>query len=216
MNKTFQINNKTVSVWFGVDGRLGRGQNRILSFHGVRFCGRCQSVKELSKYHTVNGEPRPYCADCTKAAGREQIKRRYHKTKNGIKQKRFKFRNYLSQLVGGSCQLCGFDKFVTALEYHHVVKKDFDVSDQVLSVITTTGETRFAHAKKLSEEISKCVLICANCHCAIHGKQIAIDEKRMKNELISISAQKIVILADWVNANLHDSILYDRIIECKD
>lgn len=61
---------------------------------------------------------------------------------------------------GGCCQICGYEKSVRALTFHHrnPEEKDFGVSDK--------GITRsWAKTKK---EIEKCVLLCANCHAEVH------------------------------------------------
>ena len=61
---------------------------------------------------------------------------------------------------GGKCQCCGYNKFIGALEFHHVdsSEKDFGISDK--------GYTRAWDKIKL--ELDKCVLVCANCHREIH------------------------------------------------
>lgn len=62
---------------------------------------------------------------------------------------------------GGKCQVCGYDKYIGALEFHHVDPegKDFGISSK-----------GYTHSwDKVKEEIQKCVLVCANCHREIHA-----------------------------------------------
>jgi hypothetical protein len=61
---------------------------------------------------------------------------------------------------GGKCELCGYSKCVSALEFHHrdPDKKDFGIS--------TSGCTRSWEETK--QELDKCVIVCANCHREIH------------------------------------------------
>lgn len=55
------------------------------------------------------------------------------------------------------CQSCGYDKCAQALDFHHVDPntKRANVSDLV---------SRGCGWKTIVEEISKCVVLCKNCH----------------------------------------------------
>lgn len=60
---------------------------------------------------------------------------------------------------GGKCSICGYDKCIQALEFHHLdTNKDFGIGDN--------GYTRAW--SKVKEELDKCILVCANCHREIH------------------------------------------------
>lgn len=67
---------------------------------------------------------------------------------------------------GGKCQCCGYNKYVGALEFHHInsEEKDFGISAK--------GYTR--SWKRVKEELDKCILVCANCHREIHAGVIAL------------------------------------------
>src|SRR6185437_103764 len=57
-------------------------------------------------------------------------------------------------LKGGKCQMCGYNRCLAALEFHHLdpSQKQFNIS-------------LFSRSwKRVMEEIHKCVLVCANCH----------------------------------------------------
>lgn len=56
---------------------------------------------------------------------------------------------------GGKCQCCGYNKYVGALEFHHInsEEKDFGISAK--------GYTR--SWERVKEELDKCILVCANC-----------------------------------------------------
>jgi len=62
---------------------------------------------------------------------------------------------------GGKCAICGYDRCLEALEFHHLDSegKDFGISDK--------GYTR--SWKKVKEELDKCVMLCANCHREVHA-----------------------------------------------
>lgn len=72
----------------------------------------------------------------------------------------------LIQLLGGKCELCGYDKCNSALHFHHFdpTTKSFGLSQK--------GLTR--SRKKVETEIKKCVLLCANCHAEVEEGMITI------------------------------------------
>ena len=59
---------------------------------------------------------------------------------------------------GGKCQICGYNRCLTAMEFHHPdpMEKDFSIS------------TRITSWKAIEKELEKCVLLCANCHREVH------------------------------------------------
>jgi hypothetical protein len=71
-----------------------------------------------------------------------------------------KIRAILVSEAGGCCLVCGYDKFASALQFHHVdpSKKEFAVNAGYGKALT-----------KLRAEAHKCVLVCANCHAEIEG-----------------------------------------------
>ena len=75
---------------------------------------------------------------------------------------------------GGKCQVCGYDKYVGALEFHHInpEEKDFGIASK--------GYTY--SWDKVKKEIDKCVLICANCHREIHAGIISCPSEIINDE----------------------------------
>ena len=63
--------------------------------------------------------------------------------------------------AGGCCVVCGYDRCLTALAFHHL-----DPSDKRLAIsqngVTLSLETVRAEARK-------CVLVCANCHAELEN-----------------------------------------------
>jgi 5-methylcytosine-specific restriction endonuclease McrA len=82
---------------------------------------------------------------------------------DSVSEARRRRKRKLVELAGGSCQLCGYDKCVAALQFHHKdpTKKKFGIA--------ASGVTRSLEEQK--EEISKCILLCANCHAEEHDEQ---------------------------------------------
>ena len=88
-----------------------------------------------------------------------------------VRKRRKKIREMAVEYKGGKCELCGYNRCIDALEFHHrdVTQKDFSISRR--------GYTRsWAMVKR---EIEKCILVCANCHRVLHrnGREpISLDE----------------------------------------
>jgi transposase-like protein len=61
--------------------------------------------------------------------------------------------------AGGQCVACGYDRYVGALQFHHL-----DPTEKRL-MINAAGATLALAA--LREEAAKCVLLCANCHAEV-------------------------------------------------
>lgn len=78
-----------------------------------------------------------------------------------VSKRRRKLREMARDYKGGKCALCGYNKCLGALEFHHLdpSKKDFALS--------VKGLTR--SWKKTKAELDKCVLVCANCHREVHA-----------------------------------------------
>ena len=55
---------------------------------------------------------------------------------------------------GGECAICGYNRNYAALEYHHTSDKLFSIG------ASSMGKSDDV----IRAEISKCVLVCANCH----------------------------------------------------
>ena len=60
------------------------------------------------------------------------------------------------------CIVCGYNKCITALEFHHrdPKEKDFEISNSYRYNGKIEG--------KIKEELDKCDLICCRCHRELH------------------------------------------------
>jgi len=82
-----------------------------------------------------------------------------------VHKRRKKIRMMAVEYKGGKCEICGYDRCVEALEFHHQdsAKKDFSVSSD--------GCTR--SWVRVKAELDKCIMLCANCHRETHAKLAA-------------------------------------------
>ena len=102
------------------------------------------------KHGKVLGTVRPNgslrCGKC--ASGWVVISRRKKKQK-------------LVNLFGGKCVRCGYEKYIGALDFHHLdpIQKSFSLSVKGLCYSWETILT----------EANKCILLCKNCHAEIEA-----------------------------------------------
>lgn len=105
----------------------------------------------LTKYVYVPSEKRYRCVKCRSEA---------------VQKRRDKIKELLVEYKGGKCELCGYNKCIGALEFHHLdpTQKEYSIGYK--------GYTRSIEKNK--KEADKCVLVCANCHREIHTGLIEI------------------------------------------
>jgi predicted HNH restriction endonuclease len=63
---------------------------------------------------------------------------------------------------GGKCEICGYNKCLAALDFHHL-----DPS-QKEKEITRWRMCNYKYHDELFTELDKCILVCANCHRELH------------------------------------------------
>jgi hypothetical protein len=78
-----------------------------------------------------------------------------------VSERRRRVKEILVAEAGGACRLCGYDRCVRALEFHHVdrTNKDFGLA---LRGVSRSLERARAEARK-------CVLLCSNCHMEVEA-----------------------------------------------
>jgi hypothetical protein len=76
-----------------------------------------------------------------------------------VTARRRRIKEILVAEAGGRCALCGYDRCLRALGFHHV-----DPSSKAFSVAFRGVARSLARARA---EAAKCVLLCANCHMEV-------------------------------------------------
>lgn len=66
--------------------------------------------------------------------------------------------------AGGCCRLCGYDRCMRALQFHHL-----DPRQKTFGL----GQRGIARSlERARDEAAKCVLLCANCHAEVEARLI--------------------------------------------
>jgi hypothetical protein len=77
---------------------------------------------------------------------------------------RIRAKEKLVDYKGGKCIVCGYNKYVGNLSFHHLNSqdKDFNISGKSFSI------------ECLKKEVDKCVLLCHICHGELHAGLIKL------------------------------------------
>lgn len=113
------------------------------------FCPRCNQVlSNKDFYYSKGGKRQGYCKACIhkKTLERQKI-----------------FKKKCIEYKGGSCALCGYNRCINALEFHHR-----DASQKEFSISNVNNR---AFSDKIKKELDKCDMLCSNCHREVHSME---------------------------------------------
>jgi len=121
---------------------------------GKQRCVKCDTIKPLSEFYACSTNRYGYrrdCKSCLAKQGREYLQ---------------SAKKHWIDLAGGCCQNCGFDKWLSSLDFHHLYDKDVNPSRLI---------ARKVNWPKAYEVLDDCCLLCSNCHRAYHGNELKMD-----------------------------------------
>ncbi len=126
---------------------FGQHNTRCFEVKPVRYkCGTCGETDPKKFY----GNKTSWCGTChnryTLEAGRQK-------------------RDRVVDLLGCKCVCCGFHRFACALDVHHLDPANKDHA---------WAAFRGWAWERIEKEIVGCVLLCKNCHAAVHAGLIAV------------------------------------------
>jgi len=93
-----------------------------------------------------------------------KCKNKAHQSYDSQKERGLSRKIEIVRKFGGKCSICGYKANLSALTFHHKdrKKKEFKLDMRSLS------NRKFS---KIEDELSKCILVCHNCHAEIHNPQ---------------------------------------------
>jgi hypothetical protein len=112
-----------------------------------------------------------YCEVCGKELLGDQSRTCSQKCKNAIyqsyavqQQRGIKRKLELVRKLGGKCSVCGYEKNLAGLTFHHIEsdKKEYQLD------LRSLGNRSI---ESIMAEFDKCQLLCANCHTELHNPQ---------------------------------------------
>lgn len=128
-------------------------------------CTRCLKTKPTDSFNyrdKVRGTRQSHCHDCSRLYTREHYahNKSYYYKRNSNKRKLLAkwLRDYKSTL---KCERCN-ENHPACLHFHH---KDPSIKNYCVSAMSNHYSLT-----KLTKEIAKCSVLCANCHAKLHYK----------------------------------------------
>jgi hypothetical protein len=78
------------------------------------------------------------------------------------------FKQWCVDYKGGKCINCGYNKCLSALDFHHLdpLTKDFSFGSRKGTI----------KKEKAILELDKCILLCRNCHAEVHAGVLILEE----------------------------------------
>ena len=145
-----------------------------------KYCSNeCRNQARREAYHNrqkndsikIECQKQKQCLICgkifnLKSAAANQRTCCYDCMPDGVQLTRGMFLAKIKEFLGGKCQRCGYNKCISALEFHHTdpTKKEFTISNDHFKL------------KEVMKEIKKCILICSNCHKEYHAGLWELEE----------------------------------------
>ena len=134
-------------------------------------CSTCKTVKDISEFNKNKSKNDGYntiCRECSKIKSKEYYTKNKDKHLKDVNIRRQshndKMREIINESKSDGCQLCPETEFV-CLDFHHV---DPTEKEYAVSRLVSYSE------QKLRREISKCVVLCSNCHRKLHAGLIEL------------------------------------------
>lgn len=140
----------------------------LLTVSDFKVCNRCGQEKSVTEFYRRSGTRhglQPWCRQCSSDVGKKyyadhRAERRYSVKYARRRTKIVGRKEAAVAYKGGCCTRCGYDRYVGALEFHHLdpMEKEWQLGSRLPN----------GRWESLKAELDKCVLVCSNCHKEIH------------------------------------------------
>lgn len=160
ISKELKCSQSTVSKWCNKNGLGNIGLKKYKELTNDEIC----ELKEYYKTHTKKETALRFGVSETTVINHSDKKIINVNSKENAKRYRLNRRILIKQKAveykGGVCVMCGYDKCIQALDFHHTDpnEKDFSIA----------GNYNISW-ERIKFELDKCILVCSNCHREIHA-----------------------------------------------
>lgn len=125
----------------------------------TKVCGSCKvekSVEDFYRRYKGSETRSSKCKVCQKRWHNEHYSNNKETTKLNVKAYKQKLKEELRKLKSAPCTDCGNTYPYYVMQFDHLPQ--FDKIDDITRLVTRVSSST------LKEELSKCELVCANCH----------------------------------------------------
>lgn len=134
----------------------------------MKTCARCKEQKPLDQFNRkTETHLQSYCISCNKERNRDHYlnNKEMYALKRDKWKKNFKAEahTYLREAAKDGCKVCG-EKDYVCLQFHHI-----NPDTKISSVARMISNSR--SLVTIKEEVTKCDILCANCHMKLHAKE---------------------------------------------
>jgi len=134
-------------------------------------CKIAKPITEFSKNKWKRDGLQTKCKTCNSKLIKEYYERNREKHRAATREQKRKCREKIRSVLlrirrNNPCCMCGENDPV-CLDFHHVEPKTKVSEVSTLAAQLTSIET-------ILKEVSKCVIVCSNCHKKIHAKKITL------------------------------------------
>lgn len=162
----FKANRKNRVVCSLSCAALRRSSLRMSDRAGAesKVCSICDTEKSISDFSIKIKDRHLYsseCKDCHKIYRQSYYQKNKHSEINRIKERKNEIKEHVRALkLDMFCNRCG-ENHPAVLQFHHKdsSEKDFGIAEAVAKGLSI---------KKIEEEMTKCEVLCANCHFKAH------------------------------------------------
>ena len=142
---------------------------RPSDMRSLNFCSRkCSGRYYVGKFR---GENSPSWNGGPEKSQEREIRRQ--------RNKRVELKRKGVEHLGGKCKMCGYNKCIAALDFHHQDPKEKDYD--FLKKCEKTWDL-------MKEKIKNCILLCANCHREYHwNERQRLYDSEAKKQVHSLS-----------------------------
>lgn len=142
---TLNCSQTNIRHWLKKFGLKTAKSVRNKELNNQKLCTNCKTIQSIDNFYKTRQRLCSFCKSCCKLYSH---KKQLHKKLKCVAYK------------GGKCFVCGYDRYVGALDFHHIdpTKKEFNISS-----------LKAYSMPILKKELDKCLCVCKNCHSEIHN-----------------------------------------------
>ena len=127
---------------------------------------RCMAYKDIEVRRAKDRERYYKNQEQQKARSRKHYEANRDKILERTRANRVELRDACDEWkLARGCQVCGYRKCAKALDAHHLRDKEFGIGESLAKNISL---------ERLSSELEKCIVLCANHHRELHAGVIKI------------------------------------------